>query len=181
MRTFIFVIAMMTGIVTTSFAQVKSALLTASGLTCSMCSKSIFKSLEKVSFVESVDVDLNTSVFKIKFKDGANVDPDALKDAVTGAGFAVATLQLVADFPETHLGKDTHLNLAGATYHIINADGQHISGEKTVTITDKNFVTASEYKKYKKQEQMKCYETGKAGSCCGANVTAGTRIYHLSL
>lgn len=181
MRTIIFVIVMMTGIVTSSFAQVKSALLTASGLTCSMCSKSIFKSLEKVSFVESIDVDLNTSVFKIKFKDGANVDPDVLKDAVTGAGFAVATLQLVADFPETQLSKDAHLQLAGATYHIVNAGDQRIQGERTVTIVDKNFVTASEYKKYKKQEQMKCYETGKAGSSCGAHIAAGTRIYHLSL
>ena len=181
MKKFLFVIAMMTGIVTSSFAQVKSALLTASGLTCSMCSKSIFKSLEKVPFVASIDVDLNTSVFTIKFKEGANVDPDVLKDAVTGAGFAVATLQLIADFPDTQLAKDTHLKLGGATYHIINAEGQHVSGEKTVTVVDKNFVTTSAYKKYKKQEKMKCYETGMAGRCCGANITAGTRIYHLSL
>lgn len=68
-------------------AQVTSATLVASGLTCSMCSKSIFKALEKVSFVEKVDVDIEKSSYSISFRKGADVVPDELKKAVEDAGF----------------------------------------------------------------------------------------------
>src|SRR6187401_816631 len=68
-----------------SFAQIKSATLSASGLTCSMCSKAIYKALGKVSFVKSVDADIEGSKYQITFKDGAVIVLDDLKKAVEGA------------------------------------------------------------------------------------------------
>jgi copper chaperone CopZ len=180
MKILLFVIAMMTGVYT-SFAQIKSASLVASGLTCSMCSKSIFKALEKVPFVESIDVDIDESVFKLKFKAGVAVDPDAISKAVTDAGFGIASLKLVADFPATQVAKDTHIKLGKDFYHFIGVPEQNISGEKTVALVDKNFVSAAEFKKYRKLAKMKCYETGKAESCCATDIPAGTRIYHITL
>jgi copper chaperone CopZ len=81
-----------------SFAQIQSATLTASGLTCSMCSKSIFKAIEKLASVQSVEVDIDQSVFQIQFKDKAHVQPDDIKRAVTDAGFAIASLHIKARF-----------------------------------------------------------------------------------
>ena len=43
-------------------AQIKSVSLQASGLTCSMCSKAIYKSLSAISFVQSVDSDIKNSI-----------------------------------------------------------------------------------------------------------------------
>lgn len=180
MKNFLFVIALMT-CVYSSFGQIKSASLTASGLTCSMCSKSIFKALEKVSSVESVDVDINESVFNIKFKKGANVQPDDIKNAVVDAGFAVASLKMTADFPSTQIGKDTHIQFANGTYHFLNVPAQTINGEKTFTIVDKNFLSSAEFKKYKKLTGMKCYESGKSENCCEKDIPVGTRIYHITL
>ena len=180
MKNLLFVIALMAG-VTNASGQIKSASLTASGLTCSMCSKSIYKALEKVPSIESVDVDIDESVFKIKFKKAANVQPDEIKQAVVDAGFAVASLKMTADFPATQIGTDTHINFANGTYHFLNVPAQTISGEKTFTVIDKNFVSAAEFKKFRKLTKMKCFETGKAENCCEKDIAAGTRIYHISL
>lgn len=180
MKNLLFVILMMAAY-TNSNGQIKSASLTASGLTCSMCSKSIFKALEKVPSIESVDVDIDESVFKIKFKAGANVQPDDIKKAVVDAGFAVASLKMTAEFPTTQIGTDTHLKFANSTYHFMNVPAQSISGEKTFAVVDKNFVSPAEFKKLKTQTKMKCYETGKAEGCCEKDIAAGTRVYHITL
>jgi copper chaperone CopZ len=163
-----------------SFAQIKSASLTASGLTCSMCSKSIFKALEKLPSVQSIEVDIDNSIFEIKFKEAAQVRPDDIKNAVVDAGFAVALLKMTAVFPKTILTKDVHLNYEGAIYHVLNANNQSISGEQTFTLVDKSFVSNSAFRKYKKMTSMTCIETGKAQSCCSKNLTEGIRIYHIT-
>lgn len=165
----------------TADAQIKSATLTASGLTCSMCSKSIFKALEKVPSVSSVDVDIDKSVFTIQFRKDAIVRADDIKNAVTDAGFAVAALQFTADFPATAVAPDQHIRFAGSTYHFLDVSPQTIEGERTFTIVDKDFVSAASYRRYRKATAMKCYETGKTEPCCASDIPAGTRIYHITL
>ena len=162
-----------------SFAQFQSASLTASGLTCSMCSKSIFKALEKLPSVKSVDVDIDKSVFEIQFKDDALVQPDDIKKAVTDAGFAVASLQIKARFPKLNLAKDAQNIYAGATYHLLNEGNQANNGDVTFNVVDKNFVTDAAFKKYKKMTQMHCIESGKVESCCTKDASIGTRVYHI--
>src|SRR3954469_13133000 len=63
-------------------AQFRSANLQAAGLTCAMCTKAISKSLDKLSFIQEVKPDIKTSSFNITFKEGANVDFDALEKSV---------------------------------------------------------------------------------------------------
>ncbi len=163
-------------------AQFKKATLQASGLTCSLCSKSIYKSLIAIPFVQEVQSDIKNASYNITFKDGSNVDFDALKKAVTSAGFSVAMLQVNMNFDSTAIKNDTHIELAGKTFHFLNVQPQILQGEKTITIVDKNFVTNKEYKKYSKLTTMKCYETGIMESCCSKkNGTVGKRIYHVTI
>ena len=49
-------------------AQVTRATLVASGLTCSMCSNSINKSLKTVEYIEKVTANISKSSFDIVFK-----------------------------------------------------------------------------------------------------------------
>ena len=63
-------------------AQIKKVSLQASGLTCSMCSNSIFKALKTLDFVDNVEANIKTSTFAITFKQGAKVDMDKLKKKV---------------------------------------------------------------------------------------------------
>jgi copper chaperone CopZ len=164
-----------------SFAQFQSASLTASGLTCSMCSKSIFKALEKLPAVHSIDVDLDKSVFTIQFKENSSIKPDEIKSAVVDAGFAVAALQMNAIFPDTRLSKDAHISFDGAIYHFLNGDQKALSGKVSFQVVDKNFVPINEFRKYKKMTSMACIETGKAQSCCAKDLAVGARIYHVIL
>jgi len=164
-----------------SFAQIKSATLSASGLTCSMCSKAIYKALQKVSFVKAVDADIEGSKYQVTFKEGSNIVLDDLKKAVEGAGFSVASLKVTANFPPTAIANDTHIEYGGATYHFLNVPNETISGEKTFTVVDKKFLPDADYKRYAKYTTMKCVETGHMASCCTKSGAIGTRVYHVTL
>jgi copper chaperone CopZ len=78
--------------VSTQVAEIKKVTLVASGLTCSMCSKAIFKALTKLNFVEEVKVDIEKSMYILAFKSGKKVEIDQIKSAVTDAGFGVQSL-----------------------------------------------------------------------------------------
>lgn len=178
MKNILFVLALVASSFT-SFAQFKSAQLVASGLTCSMCSKSIFKALKNLQAVDSVDVDIDKSVFSIYFKQEVPISPDEIKDAVTGAGFAVADLRIVAALPSIKLEKDTHFEYQGATYHVLSASGKTISGNQEFRLVDKDFVPAAEFKKIKKGNSMECVATGKSAACCHSGAALGARVYHI--
>src|SRR5688500_9015191 len=64
----IFVFIMIAG---TSQAQFNKAVLQASGLTCSMCSKAVKVALEEVSFVEKVMVDIKKQQYNLTFRQDA--------------------------------------------------------------------------------------------------------------
>jgi copper chaperone CopZ len=161
-------------------AQFKSARLQAAGLTCAMCTKAINESLKEISSIQSVKPDIKNSEFVIQFKEGADVDPDVLKKAVEDAGFSVAKLRLTGNFSNVKIEKDAHVNIEGKTFHFISAGSQTLNGEKTITVVDKNFVPAKDFKKYAAASSMPCVQTGKAASCCTKeNAGADARIYHV--
>jgi len=163
-------------------AQFGSAKLQASGLTCSLCSKAIFKALTAIPFVDKVEADVATSGFDILFKEGANVDVDQLKKAVTDAGFSVAGLKIQAKLDGVAVQNDAHLTIQGKTYHFMNVKPQTLKGNVELTILDKNFVPAKDFKKNAQYTKMKCYSTGVMEACCNKSGNAsGTRVYHVTI
>jgi copper chaperone CopZ len=159
-------------------AQVSRVSLQASGLTCSMCSKAVKNALEKVSFVEKVQVDIKNQQYNLSFKEGIAVDFDALSGAVEGAGFSVAALKVTAQVPTaTTLQKDEHLRIGEQTFHFLNASSQSVSGTVTFSLVDKNFVGAKEHKRWSAQSKMACVKTGRMAACCTKGA-AESRIYH---
>ncbi len=182
-------VALFVGIHLSATAQIESARLKADGLTCSMCSKSIYKALQKVSFVDQIDADVETSVFTITFKKGQTVSPDRIAKAVTDAGFSVGRLELKADLPAAATGgKDAHVAVGGATYHLLNAPEGAAAGTHTLLLADKAFMTEADRAPYGKMTQMPCFETGKMGACCAGHQElgvqkekAGDRVYHAVL
>lgn len=156
-----------------SKAQFIKASLQATGLTCAMCSNAINKSLQKVSFVESVRSDIKNSAFNIVFKQNANVDIDLLKDAVEDAGFAVGRLKLTGTFNAVKIAKDEQVQIGDKQFCFLNANSQTLNGEATITIVDKNFVTAKEFKKISSSTKMNCQLSG--------NASTNTRLYHVTI
>jgi copper chaperone CopZ len=164
-----------------SYSQITDATLTASGLTCSMCSKSIYMALQKVSFVEKVNTNIAETNYSIIFKKNAAVNFDALRKAVEGAGFTVSKLVVTVPFNNVPIQNDAMINIAGEYFHFLNVQPQTLNGEKTLTIIDAHFTTDKERAKYAQYTTMKCFKTGIAADCCDKNIAARQRIYHVTI
>lgn len=163
-------------------AQFSKASLQASGLTCALCTKAINNSLVQLAFIKSVKPDIKTSSFLIEFKEGAEIDIDALRKGVEDAGFSVAKLQLTGNFDQLAVAQDEHATINGKTFHFLSVKKQTLSGEQVLTLVDKNFIPAKEFKKYSKSSSMSCVQTGKAGDCCQKEgLSADSRIYHVTI
>ena len=161
-------------------AQFTKASLQASGLTCAMCSKAVKVALEKVPFVREVKVDIKNQQYNLVFKEGNNVDFDALSKAVEDAGFSVASLKATGNFSHVKAAKDSHAEVAGLNLHFLNGNDENLVGERTITIVDKNFLSAKEFKKYASASKHACVQTGKADDCCKKEgVAANARVYHV--
>ena len=161
-------------------AQFTKATLQATGLTCAMCSNAINKALQARPFIESVKADIKNSSFSIVFKEKADFDIDDIRKAVEDAGFAIGNLKLTGNFETLRIGDDEHAQIGERHFHFINAGGKTLSGEQTVTVVDKDFLTPKQFKKLNEGTKVKCLQSGKSASCC-PGVAAGTRIYHVTI
>ncbi len=167
-------------IATTSFGQVKKVSLQASGLTCSMCSKAVKLALEKVEFVDKVQVDIKNQQYNLSFKENSGVDFDVLNKAVEDAGFSVASLKITADLNSIKLQKDEHVKIGSHYFHFLNGNDQTLNGTVSFSLVDKGFVTAKEFKKYSAMTKMPCIQTGRMANCCPSEKSLNdTRIYHV--
>jgi copper chaperone CopZ len=147
-----------------------------------MCSNAINKALQKVSFVESVKSDIKNSAFDIVFKQSAEVNIDALKDAVEDAGFSVGSLKVTGNFSEVKVAAEQHVKIGNADFHFVSVAAQTLNGENTITVVDKNFVSAKQFKKISSSTKMACVQTGKSAGCCTKNgVPADARVYHVTI
>jgi copper chaperone CopZ len=156
----------------TSQAQITKATLQASGLTCALCSKAVYNALSSISFVDKVKANIELSTFDLTFKPGNTVDLDALSKAVVNAGFSVSLLKVNNTFHAAKVQNDSHVMINDHLFHFINVSPQTIDGERMVTLVDKNFVSAKDYKKYGKLTTLKCYESG---------LMDGKRVYHVTI
>jgi copper chaperone CopZ len=78
-------------------AQVQKVNLQASGLTCAMCSKAIYKAVSAISFVDTVLVNIEASTYDIRFDNETTPRFDQIAKAVVDAGFSVANLTVMVD------------------------------------------------------------------------------------
>ena len=124
-----------------SNAQIVKADIIATGLTCSMCSKSIYKQLTSLPEVASVDTDLNTNTFTVTLKPNTNVSPNIFRDNVEKAGFFIGSLVVTTD--------------SKTLANYINVEKKKIANAKLVQvqILDKGFVTQKEFKKLAKKHK----------------------------
>ena len=165
-----------------SNAQFTKATLQATGLTCAMCSNAINKALKQLPFVESVKADIKNSSFSILFRQGVEVKPDAIKDAVEGAGFFVGGLQVTGSFKNLNTGSDGIIKIGTNWFHFLKQSNRVLNGEVTFTLQDKSFLTAKAFKKISSTVKIPSLSTGKAeADQVKAGVKKGERIYHVTI
>ncbi len=165
-----------------SYAQVNKITIQASGLTCSMCSNAINKSLKTIPYVETVYSNIKSSSFDITVKPGADVNFDDFKKKVEDAGFSIAGLTAEVNFQRAKMEKDAHITLGKMNLHVVKFAGQQVQGPQTIRLLDKGFVSSKEYRQNAGLTTMECYKTGKAAGCCKDHgIDKGTRVYHVSI
>ena len=72
------------------------------GLTCSMCSLSVKKQLEKIYFIEKVDPNIEEVTYQVSLKKNHYIDFYAIENAVTDAGFSIDKQSVVIDTKNTN-------------------------------------------------------------------------------
>jgi len=150
-------------------AQIQSVSLQARGLTCSMCSRAIYKSLQKVPNVANVQEDIEHSSYQVQFNNPASVSPERLKKAVLDAGFSVAWMEVNINFHNTEIANDSSLNLNEIIFYFVDVNKQILNGEKKLLIVDKDFLQEDDRKKITGN-----YVPGLSGG-------SGEKIYHVTL
>ena len=163
-------------------AQVKKVTIQASGLTCSMCSNSINKSLKSIPYVDRVTANIKNSSFEITFKPNVVINYDQLKKKVEDAGFSLAKFTATVNFDEQKVENDAHVILQNTVYHFLNVKEQEVKGDKTIQLLDKGYVSSKDYKRNAVYTKMECYKTGVAGNCCKnvKGLLPSSRIFHVT-
>jgi hypothetical protein len=86
---------------------------------------------------------------------------------------------VTGNFTNTEVKNDAHVTVDGKTLHFMNVKAQTLNGPATITLLDKNFVSAKDFKKNKQYTAGKCYDSGKAAGCCKTD--AAKRIFHVTI
>ena len=150
-------------------AQIQSVSLQARGLTCRMCSRAIYKSLQKVPNVANVQEDIEHSSYHVQFNNPSLISPEKLKKAVLDAGFSVAWMEVNINFHNTEVASDSSLKLNELIFYFVGVNKQILNGEKKLLIVDKDYLQEDDRKKF----------TGNFGS--GLSGSNGEKIYHVTL
>jgi len=140
-------IALLLCITTIANSQIIRAELTATGLTCSMCSKATYNQLISIPEVEKVEPDLNNTTFIIHFKSNTPVTISNLKKKVEDAGFAVGELIVLFKLDNQFAENNTSFVLDNITYKFIDTKSNTLNGEVKLKILDKGYIVDKEYKK----------------------------------
>ena len=162
--------------VNVSAQRISTADLQVTGLTCSMCSNATQKSLETISFIQSVKPDLNKNIFVLTFKKDANVNLDLIRKKVQDAGFSVGGLMANFNFNQVKVDDSGQAIVDGNVYRFANVKGKTLNGLVKANIIDKNFISSTAFKKQSKTIGSDAYDSG-SGNVNGKKM----RIYHLSI
>ena len=134
-------------------AQIVKAELTATGLTCSMCSKATYKQLISISEVEKVEPDLNNTAFVIYFKNGSTANISDIKTKVEDAGFSVGELVVTFNLNNQSIENNSSFQLDKFTYTVMDSKSATLTGEVKAKILDKGYIVEKEYKQISKMKK----------------------------
>ncbi len=131
-------------------AQFSWAQVGVNGLTCSACSRSVEMSIRKLSFVDSVIMNLEHTDGKIIFKKGSKVEIDKIAKAFTDAGFSVRSLYTGITIENISVANDCCWNFENNTYHFIKVtESKEFKGTVSLKFIGDKYMPKSEYKEWK--------------------------------
>ncbi|MFN3405279.1 MAG: heavy-metal-associated domain-containing protein [Cytophagaceae bacterium] len=131
-----------------SYAQISQVWIGIDGLTCSLCSNTVDKSLNNLSFVKEVKMDLNENVAKVLLKEGKVADLNMLAQKVKDAGYSVRFLDIDCHFDSLSIDENSTFDFDGKKFVLIDSDKRILNGEIRLKLLGKNFFSRKEYPKW---------------------------------
>ena len=128
-------------------AQVQKVNLQASGLTCAMCSKAIYKAVSAISFVDTVFVNIEASTYDIRFNKETTPQFDQIAKAVVDAGFSVANLTVMVNFDKQAVDKNGLFTLDGIQFKLMGTPLASLQGSKKLQLVGKPYMLPKDLKK----------------------------------
>ena len=133
--------------------QIQSAEIKVYGLTCSLCTRSVEKSLEKLSFINEINADLETTAISLTFRDGIEVIPEEIGDAVKKAGFTTGYILLKYNFDKDFNGCYEGNKEA---FTVVGDQKDIAAGVHQLLIVEKDMMSNKVFKDYKGKIPAPC-------------------------
>ena len=77
----------------TAHAATQTVFVDVNGLVCDFCARALEKVFSKQDAVQDIDVNLDTKVVTINFKDGQTLEDDQIKKLITDSGYNVENIR----------------------------------------------------------------------------------------
>lgn len=128
------------------------------GLTCSMCTKSVDNALSKLSFVERVGVNLETTAGRIYFKEGSQPNLAAINKAVEDAGFSLRYLKIHLSFKnQAQYAAGECFILEGVHYQLLDSCTIETK-EASFLVVNKSFMPKKAFKNWRSEIGKICWK-----------------------
>ncbi len=121
------------------------------GLTCSVCTQSVERSIKRLEFVESVSMSLENTEGRIYLKKGATVDLRKIAKAVMNAGFSVRFVRFAITFNDVAIEGDGSFIYQGQSYQWLQFQNNRVRGELILKLVDEGFLPKKESASWKKK------------------------------
>lgn len=133
-----------------SAGQFLSAVATIDGLTCSMCSRSVEKSIQQLDFIESVEMDLNTNQATVVFKDDLPIKLESISKKIEDAGFSLREFQVWVQLPQMSLENYAVHRIGNYALQFVNVEKKEVEGKMLLKLVGNEFMCRKKWKEWKK-------------------------------
>lgn len=137
------VIAFIAWIPWSSYAGLRWVDVGVSGLTCSVCSRSVEMQIGKLDFVDSVYTDLQRAESRVYLRDGSAIDMRKIAKAVVDAGFSVQFLKVDLNFEDISIDADGSFDIQGQSFQLIG-DKDELHSDRVLKLVDRHFLPRKE-------------------------------------
>ena len=156
-KNFLYVLLIATaslGLVNRVDAGINWAEVGINGLTCSLCSRTVEKSLERLPFIDSVVMSLETTNARIYFKNGGKIDYPAIAKAVSDSGFSIRLLQVEFSFNDITVNTDGTFNYQNKNYRWMDFKNGSARGKLVLKLVDGTYLPKKEAAEWKKKIEV---------------------------
>jgi copper chaperone CopZ len=136
------------------------------GLTCSLCTRSVERSISRLDFVDSVVMSLEKTEGRIYLKVGELVDLKKIAKAVVDAGFSVRFFQLEFNFSDVTVNTEGYFSYQNQKYRWLQYKGGLTKGDVSLTLIDEGFLPRKESGQWKKKFEF-------------SNDSGGKNVFHV--